>query len=321
MHKITKVPPWLLVNVIAGIVLVSGVVGVSYMGNNTTSLASNQIYIVTTTGMLADAARNIGGNKVVVDGLMGPGVDPHLYSATAGDLEKLLKADIIFINGLHLEAGMGEAIEAIKDKPVIAVGDEIPRELLLEGISAFQDPHIWFDVGMWKQVVQIMGEKLQKHFPSHHDYFQDQTEHYVGLLGLLQEYIQAQLIPLPLGNRTLVTAHDAFNYFGRAYNFTVVGLQGISTVTEAGTGDISALARFITDNQIPAIFIESSVPIQNVKAVQANCQDRGWVLKIGGELYSDAMGDGNSFDGTYIGMFKHNIDTIIGALLTEVVQE
>lgn len=273
-----------------------------------------KIKVAATTGMIADIAQIIGGNIIKVTGLMGSGVDPHLYKATAGDLDTLSNAEIIFFSGLHLEAGLSKILEVVANGK--AVTDDIPRDELLGDVQFVNqfDPHVWFDVEFWMEAVKTVNHTLGLYFPGYGPIFDANTRIYLEKLGALHEYVINRSQELPKAQRVLVTAHDAFRYFGKKYDFEVVGLQGISTVTEAGTADVSELADFILERQIRAIFVESSVPQRTIEAVIEACADRGWVVNIGGSLFSDAMGDSGTFEGTYIGMVTHNIDTIVDAL-------
>ena len=280
---------------------------------------SGVINIVATTGMIADIAKVAGGERVKVKGLMGPGVDPHLYKASAGDVALLSGADLIFYNGLHLEGKMSEIFEQMKKRGIdtVAVTDGIDRSLL-DAPPQFQgnyDPHVWFDVTMWMTAVETVRDTLMAKDPENADYYSSNTDAYLKELSALNDYVTEKAMLLPENKRVLITAHDAFSYFGRRYGFEVRGLQGISTVSEAGTQDVQNLAAFIVERRIPAIFVESSVPPKFIEAVQAAVESRGFDVKIGGSLYSDAMGNPGTPDGTYIGMVRHNIDTIVGALL------
>ena len=277
------------------------------------------IRIVTTIGMIADLAKNIGGEMVEVTSLMGTGVDPHLYKASAGDVTLISEADLILYNGLHLEAGMSGVLERLSDqKPnqVLAVTKNIDRSKLTappEFAGAY-DPHVWFDVTLWTDVAETIHNALVLLMPSAEAHFQSLAKKYILQLEALHIYVQEKATQIEPSKRVLVTAHDAFGYFGQAYEFEVRGLQGISTATEAGTADVRKLAQFIADRKIPAIFVESSVPRQSIEAVQAAVQARGFEVQIGGELFSDAMGNPNTKEGTYIGMVQHNIDTISDGL-------
>jgi manganese/zinc/iron transport system substrate-binding protein len=257
---------------------------------------------------------------VSVTGLMGPGVDPHLYKASEGDVGSLTEADVIFFNGLHLEAKMGEVLEQMGGRTkTLAVTDGIDESLLLSPpeFEGAHDPHVWFDVALWMKAVEAIRDTFIEVDPGSADLYRANADEYLAELEELRAYVQEQTARVPEQQRVLITAHDAFNYFGQAYGFEVRGLQGISTATEAGTGDVQALATFIADNQIPAIFVESSVPVRNIEAVQAAVQAKGFEVNIGGELFSDAMGDWGTEEGNYIGMVRHNVDTIVSALLGE----
>jgi manganese/zinc/iron transport system substrate-binding protein len=282
--------------------------------------SKRSIRVVTTTAQIADAVENIGGRHVAVTSLMGPGSDPHLYVASESDVSRLSEADIIFYNGLDLEARLNRVLRQLgQQKPVIAVGETVARIHLLEGEDENEehDPHIWFDVQLWMQVVETVRDTLIEVDPDRAVVYQANAEAYLAELADLHAYVLAQAYRLPAEQRVLITAHDAFRYFGQAYGFAVYGLQGVSTDAEAGTADVRNLADFIAENQIRAIFIESSVPVRNVKALQAAVASRGFQVDIGGELFSDAMGQPGTPEGTYIGMVRHNIDTIVNALLGE----
>lgn len=281
-------------------------------------LSSRRIRVITTTGMIADAVRNIGGERVQVRALMGPGVDPHLYKASEGDVIRMADADIIFYNGLHLEGKMAEVFEQMQRRvKTAAISDGIARDSLLSP-PAFQgnyDPHIWFDVSLWMEGVKNIGENLAILDTASAEIYQHNTAVYLKLLSELDAYVHQQAGRVPGEKRVLITAHDAFNYFGRAYGFEVRGLQGISTAAEAGTADIQNLAQFIVERKIPAVFVETSVPPRYIEALQAAVRARGFMVKIGGSLYSDAMGTSGTPEGTYPGMVRYNIDTIVNALL------
>lgn len=290
-------------------------------GSSDLPLAERTINVVTTTGMIADIVENVGGDRVQVTALMGPGVDPHLYKASEGDVLRLQEADVIFYNGLHLEAQMGEVLERLNDFGIktVAVTDLIDRSLL-ESPPAFQgnyDPHVWFDVTLWMKAAEQARQTLIEVDPASRSEYEANAQAYLSELEELHQYILDQADTLPAEQRILITAHDAFNYFGRAYGFGVRGLQGISTEAQAGTADVQELADFIVDKQVPAIFVESSVPRRNVEAVQAAVRAQGFDVNIGGSLFSDAMGTEGTPEGTYIGMVKHNIDTIVAALRGE----
>ncbi len=279
--------------------------------------AEKPIKVVTTIGQIMDAVKTIGGEHLSVQGLMGPGVDPHLYKASESDVQRLASADIIFYNGLFLEAKMEEIFKKMQRKiKTVPAAEAIPIALRLDSqqFAGHYDPHVWFDVKLWTRVVEKIRDELVNFDPQHAAEYTARSAEYLLKLQELHTYVQGRCAELPLDQRVLVTAHDAFRYFGKAYQFEVIGLQGISTQAEAGAGDVKELADFITRRKIKAIFVESSVPERNIRAVQEAVKSRGWNVKIGGELFSDAMGDAGTFKGTYIGMVTHNIDTIVNAL-------
>jgi manganese/zinc/iron transport system substrate-binding protein len=275
------------------------------------------IRIVTTTGMIADAAENVGRNLVAVTGLMGPGVDPHLYKAREGDVSRMAGADVILYSGLHLEGKMAEILEQMgKTVRTAAVTDGIDRALLIAPpeFEGAHDPHVWFDVSLWSNVVEHIRDTLIDFDPEHASAYLENAENYLAELSALHEYVGTKASTLPEERRVIITAHDAFNYFGRAYGFEVRGLQGISTASEAGTADVQSLADFIVERRIPAVFIETSVPPRYIEALRAAVRSRGFDVEIGGSLYSDAMGGPGTDADTYTGMVRHNIDTIVAAL-------
>ncbi len=275
------------------------------------------IRAVATTGMVADAVRVVGDGRVDVRALMGPGVDPHLYKASEGDVRRLERADIVFYTGLHLEAKMADVLERIGDRRrTVAVGGRIPPERLLMP-AAFKgqpDPHVWFDVALWSTAVTAVRDALVEADPAHARRYRRSASAYSRELAALDAEVRARAQTIPADRRVLVTAHDAFGYFGRAYGFEVVGLQGISTASEAGARDVSQLADLIATRRIPAIFVESSVSPRTVEAVQEAVRSRGFDVEIGGSLFSDAMGSAGTPEGTYPGMVRHNIDVIADAL-------
>jgi manganese/zinc/iron transport system substrate-binding protein len=281
-------------------------------------VATRQIRVVATVGMVADMVQRVGGERVAVRGLMGPGIDPHSYKASEGDVIALAEADIVFYNGLHLEAKMADVFEKMSGTiETVAVTEDIPRERLLRPpeFEGQYDPHVWFDVSLWQYTVGTVRDALIEIDPSHASGYETRAAATVAELAELHDYVLSQAQRLPRQQRVLVTAHDAFSYFGRAYGFEVRGLQGISTATEAGIGDVQDLADFIAQRRIGAIFVESSVPLRNVEAMQEAVRARGFEVRIGGELFSDAMGNQGTPEGTYPGMVHHNIDTIVAALL------
>lgn len=281
--------------------------------------ADAKVRVASTVTMVTDMVQAVGGARVEVQGLMGPGVDPHLYRATAADLRKLQQARVIFYSGLHLEGKLQEVLASVSKptRPVLAVTDAIPREKLLPsgqgGEQAF-DPHVWFDVPLWSMCITTVAKGLSQVDPAGQTEYESRGATLRERYAALHEWAKTRAQALPADRRILVTSHDAFNYFGRAYGFQVVALQGISTVTEAGLADVTRLVDFVKAKQVPAVFIESSVSPAAMRRIQ---KDSGAV--IGGELFSDAMGTAgtleNGYDvGTYDGMIRHNLDTIVKAL-------
>ncbi len=274
--------------------------------------------VVSTIGMITDIVKNVGGKRVEVTGMMGPGVDPHLYKPTPKDVQRLGSAHIIFYNGLHLESKMGDILAKMSgDTLAVAVTDDVERSLLLTPpeYEGLYDPHLWFDVKLWMQAVVKVRDALSEFDADNTVLYWSNAERYLAKLTELDGYVKSQVARVPSQQRVLVTAHDAFNYFGKAYGFEVRGLQGISTATEAGIADVQELATFIAERRIPAIFVESSVSSRSLEAVRAAVKSKGFEVQIGGELFSDAMGTDGTPEGTYIGMVRHNIDTIVHALI------
>jgi manganese/zinc/iron transport system substrate-binding protein len=279
-----------------------------------------RLNVVATIGMIRDVVQNVGGEHVRVVGLMGPGVDPHLYKASEGDVRRLFRADVVFYGGLHLEARMGDVLEEMGARTrVAAVSEVIPagQRLSPPEFQGAYDPHVWFDVRLWAMTIDVIARTLTEADPAHARDFAANADRYRAELAELDRYVREQAARVPAERRVLITAHDAFNYFGRAYGFQVRGLQGISTAAEAGTADVQGLAAFIATRRIPAIFVESSIPRRTIEAVQEAVAARGYDVRIGGSLFSDAMGNPGTAEGTYVGMVRHNIDTIVGALLRE----
>jgi len=282
------------------------------------NLASRKINVTTTTGMVADIVKNVGGDRVQVTGLMGPGVDPHLYKPSTGDVQKLDQADIVFYAGLDLEGRMEELFEKMEasGKPTFAVAGEIDPAKLLKSVEyeGKFDPHIWFDVTLWQDAVRKVAKELTNLDPNSKALYDQNRDGYLKQLDELHAYVKDQIATIPPESRVLITAHDAFGYFGQQYGMEVRGLQGTSTATEASARSVQDLSQLIADRKIKAIFVESSVPPATIEAVQKAVQARGWDVQIGGELFSDAMGADGTPEGTYIGMVRHNVDTIAGAL-------
>ena len=291
-------------------------------GSSSTGISSQRpIRVVTTIGMITDIVQNVGGDRVDATGLMGPGIDPHLYRASEGDVARLAGADLIFYNGLHLEGKMAGVLERMQDQiKTVAVTQDVDRAVLLAPpeFEGAYDPHLWFDVTLWRKAVERVRDTLIEVDKGSAELYRANTKNYLAQLEELHNYVMQQAERISPDQRVLVTAHDAFNYFGRAYGFEVRGLQGISTAAEAGTADVQALVQFIVERRIPAMFVETSVPRQSIEAVQAAVKAKGFSVEIGGQLFSDAMGASGTPEGTYIGMVRHNIDTIVASLLQTV---
>ncbi|MGC2576039.1 MAG: zinc ABC transporter substrate-binding protein [Terrimicrobiaceae bacterium] len=282
------------------------------------AVAQEKVKAAVTIGMAADLVRQVGGDRVEVNQLMGPGVDPHLYKPTATDAGRLSKADVIFYSGLMLEGRMGDLFARLarSGKKVYPITESVPEELLTEPkeFQGHYDPHIWFDVSMWAQTVPTIVRGLSEVDPGSAELYEKNGNALVARLGELHQWCKDTAAELPENQRILVTSHDAYNYFGRAYGFKVIGLQGVSTVSEAALADMANLVDFIKKQKVKAIFVETSV---NPAAIRRVAEDAG--VKVGGELYSDAMGNpgemrGGFDTGTYDGMLRYNLKTIVGAL-------
>lgn len=278
------------------------------------------VKVVTTTNFITDAVREVGGDRVSVTGLMGAGVDPHLYKASAGDVNDLREADAIFYGGLYLEAKMQEVFEELAEsRPVFAVTDGMPRDRLLDPPNAAPveeeyDPHVWFDVSLWKYAVEKIRDDLIEVDPEGEAGYRRNAARYLKELTRLDQETEAKLASIPERRRVLVTSHDAFRYLGRRYDLDVAAVQGLSTAAEATTGDIERVASVIADRGVKAVFVESSVPPQTVDAVLAAAEQEGGDAEIGGELYSDAAGEDGTFEGTYRGMVETNVDKLVEGL-------
>lgn len=274
---------------------------------------NDNIRIVCTTGMIGDAVRNMTDSSCTVNVLMGPGTDPHLFKPTKSSLDLLSDADIIIANGLHLEGKMQDILEKLKrTKTVYFLADGLNNDdlLLSDSSSKIFDPHIWFDVALWNKALSAFKSEFQDG-----DILKlPRANEYLNALSDLDNWVGEEVNSIPESKRVLITAHDAFSYFGRAYGLEVIGLQGISTVSEYGLRDISNLVNTIVDRQIPAVFIESSISPRSIQAVVEGCQKKGFQTKLGGTLYSDALGPKNSNAETYIEMVQHNVTTLKTAL-------
>jgi manganese/zinc/iron transport system substrate-binding protein len=305
-----------VVVVAAGLFAVTGCGG---GGNAPLPGDEERLRVVATTTVVADLVRVIGGDDVTLESLMGAGVDPHLYAPSAGDVRRMSSAQVVFYSGLHLEGKMSEVLEQMgrRDVPTVAVAGCISEHDLItaEGFSGVHDPHVWFDVSLWARAAECVRDELGKIDPEHAEGYAKRGDAYLTELAALHEWVARRISEIPTERRILVTAHDAFSYFGRAYGLEVRGLLGISTAAEAGTADVIELARFIEIRRIPAIFIESSVSPRFVEALQQAVAAKGFDVAIGGILYSDALGEPGGPAGTYVGTVRTNVDTIVGALI------
>lgn len=275
------------------------------------------IHIVTTTGIIADTASRIAGPHARIEALMGPGVDPHLYKASESDVRRLTGAELILYNGLHLEGKMGDILEKVaRNKPVAEVTKAIPRGQLRQPpeFKGQPDPHVWFDVSMWKETLTPIAQELARLDPEHAQEYEANAAAFRQELEELDAWVKQQIGTVPPDQRVLVTAHDAFGYFGRRYGMEVIGIQGISTLSEAGLHDVDRVVNLILDKKVKAVFIEASVPRRTIEAVQAGARARGHEVAIGGQLFSDSLGAAGSPEGTYIGMVRANVNTIVKAL-------
>lgn len=281
-------------------------------------ISERKIRVTTTTAQVGDTVRNVGGERVEVTDLMGPGTDPHLYKASQGDISKMGSADVIFYNGLMLEGRMTDVFARMNQtgKPTVAVAETVDKSLLLDPpeYEGHYDPHIWMDASLWAKTIPAVVEALSKLDPEHQSLFEANAETYEQTLLELHDYTQKAIASIPKQQRVLITAHDAFGYFGKAYDIEVMGLQGISTASDYGLKDIERLVNVITQRKVKAVFIESSIPTRSIEAVIKGCEAIGHNVVIGGELYSDAMGEPGSDEDNYPGMFEHNVDTIVKAL-------
>lgn len=278
---------------------------------------SDRIQITCTTGMVADTVRQVAGDTADVRGIIGEGVDPHLYKPTRNDMAALESADIVFYSGLKLEGKMEEALEYLaKRKPVFAVTDGVDKSYLRAPpeFEGHYDPHVWMDVAAWKSVVGEVTERLSEFAPEQSETFCVNADEYLMQLDELHEYVNRVIASIPAERRVLITAHDAFGYFGRTYDIEVLGIQGISTESEAGLNDINRLVNTIVDRGIRAVFVETSVADKNIQALVEGARAREADVRVGGTLFSDAMGTPGTYEGTYIGMIDHNATAIARAL-------
>ena len=294
------------------------VFSVIFFGCHTSKETGNKkLTILCTTGIVQDLVKNVVGDHADVGALMGAGVDPHVFKASQGDIQKFYAADLIVVNGLHLEGKLAEILSNLKKlKPVYVLSSVLNEELLLQTDPKHKihDPHIWFDVSVWSECVQGFGNYISKFDTTHQKEYLSNTTQYRQSLSDLHQWAGIQTRTIPVNQRVLITSHDAFNYFGRAYKVEVVGLQGISTMSEYGIRDISNIVSMITNRKIPAVFIESSVSSKSLMAVIESCKKKKHHVVNGGMIYSDALGKEGTPEGTYIGMVKHNVNTIVTKL-------
>jgi manganese/zinc/iron transport system substrate-binding protein len=286
--------------------------------HSTASQHSKRLRVVTTTGMITDMVRQVAGTHADVTGLMGSGVDPHLFKATRHDIKLLQDANVVFYSGLKLEGRMQEALEQVNraGRPVIAVTSKLEPSYLRSppDFEGHFDPHVWMDVTAWSHCVDVVVETLSKIDPENSEEFRQNAQNYQAELKTLDEYVRQVIESIPASQRVLVTAHDAFGYFGRAYGIDVKSVQGVSTEAEAGVRDVNRLVDFLVERKLPAIFVESSVNEKNIRAVIEGTDSRHVKVQVGAELFSDAMGAEGTYEGTYIGMLDHNATNIARAL-------
>jgi manganese/zinc/iron transport system substrate-binding protein len=277
---------------------------------------SYPIRVGATVGMVADIVREVAGDKAAVTNIIGSGVDPHVYSPTRSDVAILLKSDILFYAGLLLEGQMADILVKVSRKrPVYAVTELLKTDYLIhDATTNHHDPHVWMDVQGWMKAVEVVSDAMSTFDSANTDFYQKNATAYQARLKALDAYSKSVIQSIPEDQRVLVTAHDAFNYLGRAYEIEVVGIQGLSTESEAGLKDINRLVDLLVDRKIPAVFVESSVSDKNVKALIEGAAARGHQVSIGGELFSDAMGPVGTYEGTYEGMIDHNVTIIARAL-------
>jgi len=295
--------------------------GAMALSFGTPARAEAPVTVVATTGMIADAARVVGGDLVEVQALMGPGVDPHAYRQTRTDIVALTRADLVLWHGLYLEAQMEEfLLDLAERQKVVAVGEAVPEDLRVahDDYEGRFDPHVWMDPDLWAYVVTAVADSLASVHPEGETAFRANAEAHLSDIARLSAYSDKVLGAVPDQARVLVTAHDAFNYFGRAYGFEVVGIQGISTESEAGLNRIGELVDMLVERQVGAVFVESSVSDRNIRALIEGAAAQGHTVTIGGELFSDAMGEPGTYEGTYLGMIDHNVTVIAGALGAQV---
>lgn len=279
--------------------------------------AAGPLQVVTTIAQLADTARRLGGDRLEVRSLMGEGVDPHTYRQTRSDIATLRRADLVLWNGLYLEAQMEDLLRELgREKPVVPLAERLPPELLL-GHPAYPgkfDPHVWMDVSLWRRIGEIARDVLSEVDRDGAGLYRSNAAAWLAELDELEAYVRRVLATVPERERVVISAHDAFNYFGRAYGYEVIGIQGLSTESEAGLAEVEKLVALIVERRIKAVFVETSVADRNVKALVEGAAARGHTVRIGGSLFSDAMGAPGTYEGTYVGMLDHNATVIARAL-------
>ena len=320
-HSVPSSGLWL-----AGLVLLLAGCARTADSDGAADFSDRKMRVVVTTNVIGDLVRQVAGDAVDLTTLMGPGVDPHLYRASEGDVQTMAEADLVLYNGLHLEGKMTDVFAQMNKRsvPTSALAEEaVPDSLRVPSseYASSYDPHVWFDVQLWMRVTQHVGEVLAARDTAQAAHYHRNADAYAQRLDSLDRYVRTQAERVPAARRVLITSHDAFRYLGRAYDIDVRGLQGISTATEAGTQDVQNLVDFVTKRKIPALFVESSVSPRGIEAVQKAVQARGFEVSVGGTLYGDALGDRGTPTGTYIGALRHNIDTIVEGLLASTNME
>lgn len=301
----------------AGSHVASTVPPASQLSSGGRYLGRGPIHAVATTGMVADLVRNIGGDRVQVTQLCGSGVDPHLFKATRDDLCEVLRGDFLFVSGLHLEGKLSLVLQRLGTKrPVVSVAEQLPHETLIfpPDAAGAPDPHVWNDVSAWSLAAGVVAESLSVFDPKFAARYAESVAVYQTRLAKLHAYGVRVIATIPKERRVLVTSHDAFHYFGRAYGLEVLAAQGLSTESEAGLARINALVDLLVERQVPAVFVESSVPAKSIEALVEGAASRGHRVSIGGELFSDAMGSVGTYEGTYEGMLDHNLTIVARAL-------
>lgn len=304
--------------VCAGLATVVALAGCAAPPASGEPIVDRPVRVTTTTNFITDTVARIGGERVEVSGLMGPGVDPHLFRASARDVATLRGADLVLYGGLQLEGRMADLLAELAERqPTLAITADIPRDELLApapDTDEEYDPHVWFDVGLWERACRTIAAALTERDPAHAADYRRNLDAYLAELAELDAEISGMLAAVPTSRRLLVTSHDAFAYFGRRYDLDVAGIQGISTAAEATTADVERVAGLIADRGVPAVFIESSVPRQTIDALIAATGQRGATVRVGGELYTDAAGEPGTPEGTYTGMLRANAERIAAGL-------